>query len=269
MAIDGRLLTVIESINDLGVCTVVDIHRATGISRPAVHRMVESLCAFGYVERVNGSSAIRLTARILALSAGYRPENRLGDIAAPVLAELQKQVRWPLSFATPQDDAMVIQETTRDHNPFVFDGGRTGLRLPMLTTAIGCAYLASCDANDRDAVLALWRERHAEEKSAAQTLASARYRIEQARDSGFALRSGGAPKRTTSLAVAVVVSATPVGALCTTFPTSAVSLTEASATYVPALKAAAQAIAAGCECAADTSARGRRAHARGHARMAH
>lgn len=260
MAIDGRLLVVIESINDLGVCTVVDIHRATGISRPAVHRMVESLCAFGYVERVGGSSAIRLTARILALSAGYRPENKLGDIAVPVLAELQQQVRWPLSFATPQDDAMVIQETTRDQNPFVFDGGRAGLRLAMPTTAIGCAFLANLDINDCEAILALWRERHGEEKGARQTLAAARYRIEQARELGFALRSGGVPKRTTSLAVCVIVNSTPVGALCTTFPTSAVSLSEASAAYVPQLTQAAKAMAASCECAADTNSRGTPAH---------
>lgn len=246
MAIDGRLLTVIESINDLGVCTIVDIHRATGISRPAVHRMVDSLCTYGYTERVNGSSAIRLTAQVLCLSAGYKPENRLADKAAPVLATLQTQIRWPLSFATPQDDAMVIQQTTRDHNPFVFDAGRTGLRLAMLTTAIGCVYLAFCEDDDREAVIGRWRQHNAGDEEAEKTLACARRRIDHARELGFALRSGGAPKRTTSIAVPVIVSAAPVGALCTTFPTAAVPSSEACATYVPELKAAARSIAMSC-----------------------
>src|SRR3954467_9478246 len=110
MAIDGRLLTVIKSINDLGVCTVVDLHRATGISRPAVHRMVDSLCSFGYTERVNGKSAVRLTSQILTLTAGYKPENRLAERAVTVLRDLQKRVRWPHTFATPLNGMMVVQE---------------------------------------------------------------------------------------------------------------------------------------------------------------
>ncbi len=258
MAIDGRLLAVIESINDLGVCTIVDIHRATGISRPSIHRIVESLCEYGYTERVNGSSAIRLTSQILALSAGYRPENRLADIAAPVLATLQQRLRWPLSFATPLGDVMVIQETTRDQNPFVFDGGRTGLRLEMLTTAIGCAYLASCGIEEKEAAFGQWRCSNAGGEDAQRTLAAARHRIDQAHEMGFALRRGGAPKRTTSIAVSVVVSSTPVGALCTTFPTSAVPLSEACMKYVPELKEAAKAIALSCEGPVDTIPPGER-----------
>src|SRR3954467_13654278 len=112
MAIDGRLLTVIKSINDLGVCTVVDLHRATGISRPAIHRMVDSLCTFGYTERVNGNSAVRLTSQILTLTARHTPENRLTEKAVSVLADLQNGVRWPHTFATPLNGMMIVQETT-------------------------------------------------------------------------------------------------------------------------------------------------------------
>ena len=154
MAIDGRLLTVIRAINELGICTVVDLHRATGISRPAVHRIVDSLCAFGYVERVNGHSSVRLTSEILALSSGYKPENRMAERAMPVLEELQTRIRWPHTFATPEGDMMVIQATTRQHNPFVFDRGRTGMKLPFLTTAIGCVYLSHCSEAEREAIFA-------------------------------------------------------------------------------------------------------------------
>ena len=141
MAIDARLLTVIKSINELGICSVVDLHRATGISRPAIHRMIENLCAHGYTERVNGGGTIRLTSEILALSSGFRPEYRLAEIASVILRDLETRIRWPLTLVTRQDDMMVIQETTRDRNPFVFDNGRVGLCLPIVTTAIGCAYL--------------------------------------------------------------------------------------------------------------------------------
>ena len=247
MAIDGRLLTVIKSINDLGICTVVDLHRVTGISRPAIHRIVDSLCSFGYVERVNGQSSVRLTSQILCLSAGYKPENRMAEQAAPLLEQLQQHIRWPHTFATPENDMMVIQETTRHCNPFVFDRGRTGLRLPMLSTAIGCVYLAHCGQDEREATLDRLQQRHLRDGVSHDMLTAARYRIANAAEKGFALRSGGEPERTTTIAVPVIIYSTAVGALCTTFPTSAIPLEEACSKYIPELKDAARGIAARCE----------------------
>jgi IclR family mhp operon transcriptional activator len=247
MAIDGRLLTVIRAINELGICTVVDLHRATGISRPAVHRIVDSLCAFGYLERVNGHSSVRLTSEILALSSGYKPENRMAERAMPVLLELQKRIRWPHTFATPEADMMVIQATTRQHNPFVFDRGRTGMKLPFLTTAIGCVYLAHCSEAEREAIFTRMQTHGQRDEMFEEVLTNSRYRIANAAEKGFALRAGGEPERTTTIAVPVVVYSTAVGALCTTFPTSAIALDEACAKYVPELRQAAASLAALCE----------------------
>lgn len=244
MAIDGRLLTVIESINDLGICTVVDLHRATGISRPAVHRIVDNLCAFGYVARVDGHSSVRLTSQILALSAGYKPEHRMAEQAMPVLQMLQKRIRWPHTFATPEADMMVIQATTRHHNPFVFDRGRTGLRLPILSTASGCVYLAHCAEEERDAILTRLQSHQMRDDGFDEMLSAARDRIAIAARKGYALRSGGEPERTTTIALPVIVYSTAVGALCTSFPTSAVTLEDACAKYVPDLREAAKSIAA-------------------------
>lgn len=247
MAIDGRLLTVIRSINELGICTVVDLHRATGISRPAVHRIVDSLCSLGYVERINGQSSVRLTSQILTLSDGYKSENRMAERAMPVLEKLQERIRWPHTFAIPESDMMVIQATTRHHNPFVFDRGRTGLRLPVLSTAIGCVYLAHCGEEEREAILNRLQLHHLRDEFFEEALASARHRIANAAEKGFALRSGGEPERTTTIAVPVIVFSTAVGALCTSFPTSAITLDEACSKYVPELQQAAASIAALCE----------------------
>ncbi len=102
MAINERLLTIIRSINELGICTVLDLHRATGISRPAVHRIVDSLCSLGYIERISGQSSVRLTSLILTLSNGYKPDYQLAETAMPVLAKLQERIRWPHAFAAPE-----------------------------------------------------------------------------------------------------------------------------------------------------------------------
>lgn len=244
MAIDGRLLTVIESINQLGICTVVDLHRATGISRPAVHRIVDNLCSFGYLERVDGHSSVRLTSQILSLSAGYKPEHRMAEQAMPVLQQLQKRIRWPHTFSTPETDMMVIQATTRHHNPFVFDRGRTGLRLPILSTATGCVYLAHCSAEEREAILDRLQSHQMRDDNFDQMLACARDKIAIAAEKGYALRSGGEPERTTTISVPVIVFSTAVGSLCTSFPTSAIPIEEACNRYLPELRAAANQLAA-------------------------
>ena len=108
----------------------------------------------GYLERVDGHSAVRLTSQILALSAGYKPEHHMAEGAMPILQQLQQRIRCPHTFATCEGEMMVIQATTRHDNPFVFDCGRTGLRLPLLTTAIDSVYLAYCTSEEREAIIA-------------------------------------------------------------------------------------------------------------------
>lgn len=243
MAIDGRLLTVIRSINEIGMCTIVDLHRATGISRPALYRIVDSLCSFGYVERINGQSTVRLTSKILTLSEGYRPDHMIAEKVLPVLEELQERIRWPLAFATPDSDMMIIQESTCCENPFLFDRGRTGLRLPFLTTSIGWAYLAHCSKEVREATIGQLRKDDMTAKSNEDTLACARARISSAAEKGYAVRSGGEPVRTTSIAVPVMIYSTAVGALCTSFPTTAIAPKDACSGYVPELHKAASRIA--------------------------
>jgi len=241
MAIDGRLLTVIKSINELGICSVLELHRATGISRPAVHRMVECLCNHGYTERVSGGSSIRLTSQVLELSQGYRAENKLAEKAGPILVRLQQQVRWPHSLATPRNDTMVIQETTRSQNPFVFDNGRTGLCVPMMSSAMGCAYLSAADP---DLAAATLERASIAGSESSEELMAARRRIVEARKKGAALRTGGMPERTSSVAVPLVIAGVAVGAISTTFPTRAVSAGEIYGQLVPALHQACRAVAA-------------------------
>jgi len=234
MAKDDRLLAVLRSLNELGLCTVLDLHRATGISRPAVHRIVENLCESGYAERVNNGSDVRLTSNVLALSSGYREESWIAERARPALSRLQERLRWPLSFATPERGLMVVRETTRYRNPFVFDEGRTGLRLPMLSTALGLAYLAYCDQSTRDVTLSLLR--NGTEGGLAYGEHELGRRLERTEQRGYAFRRGGVVPRTSTLAVPVLGVEVAIGALCTTFASVAASHTSATETFLPLLK---------------------------------
>src|SRR2546430_3148462 len=72
---DDRLLRVLRALNQLAPCTVLDLYRATGISRQAIYRAVDHLGRQGYVQRIPGDGRIRLTSEVRALSAGYRDDD--------------------------------------------------------------------------------------------------------------------------------------------------------------------------------------------------
>ena len=137
MATDDRLLQVLRALNEIGPCSVLDLNRATGISRQAIYRVIDSLSRHGYVQRIAGDTRFRLTSEVRALSAGYRDGNWIVEAGTPVLARLQHEVRWPSSLALPDKDKMVVRETNRHRSPFVFDRGGVGLRLPMLQSSLG------------------------------------------------------------------------------------------------------------------------------------
>lgn len=239
MTASDRLLTIIRSLNEMRLCTIVDLHRETGIPRTAVYRAIETLCEHGYVQRVPNQNRYRLTSEIRQLSAGYREEGAIVEAATPAIEKLQRQFLWPTSFATIEKDRMVIRETTRYRSPFVFDTGNVGLSLPILQSAIGLAYIAFCSPESRRIVLELLRHSTDPLNAVAlDTNATERALLLTARR-GYGYRKGGVGVNTSSIACPVMGADGAVGALGMSFATSAVSHPKALSEFLPALREAA------------------------------
>jgi IclR family mhp operon transcriptional activator len=239
MAIDDRLLRVLRSMNEIGCCSVLDLHRATGISRPSVHRVVDSLCHYGYAERIPSGSHVRLTSKVRALSAGYRDEDWVAESAVPILAELQKEVRWPSSLATPDKAQMIVRETTRHRSPFVFDTGGVGFRLPLLNSSLGLAYMAFCGESTRAIMLSLLRQSTDRWDRVARNAREAERRLKVTSARGYAFRMGGHEPKTSSIGVPILTESGAAGSLCITFVTTAVPHRQAVDKLLPPLQAAA------------------------------
>ncbi len=239
-----RLLTILRSFNEMGSCTVLELHQVTGISRTAVYRAVETLCAHGYVRRVPDDNHYRLTSEIRQLSSGYRDEEWIVEAGAPVIERLQRRFLWPTSLSTIDKDRMVIRETTRYRSPFVFDTGAVGRRLPVLTTAMGIAFLAFCSPPSRRIVLDLLRDSADPLDELARDARKTERLLRGTARRGYAYRRGGIRTNTSSIARPVMGEDGAVGAVCITFATSAVSQHEALAQFLPALREAAAEISA-------------------------
>jgi IclR family mhp operon transcriptional activator len=232
MAIDDRLLRVLRAFNEDGPGTVLQVARRTGISRAAVHRIVETLRESGYLRRIPGTSTDQVTALVKSLSVGWRDEAWISEDGARVIAALQDRVRWPTSLAVPDKGELIIRETTRFRSPFVFDAGMVGKRLPMFASALGLAYFAFASEPTRAIILELTSGKGRKVGVSGAQLA----RILQR---GYAVRVGGIQPRTASLAVPILCLDESVGSICVTYARTAVSQAKAARDFAPLLREAA------------------------------
>jgi IclR family mhp operon transcriptional activator len=148
-----RILDVLQAVNQLKQAGVGDIHRLTGLNRPTVVRMLETLCHAGYVARDAQRPVYMPTGRTLELSAGYELDREIGRIGGPVIAALGRAVGWPSDLGVFDGDAMVVAQTSRGEGR-LFLNRRPGYRAPLLATSLGLAFLAFCRAEDRRRALA-------------------------------------------------------------------------------------------------------------------
>jgi IclR family transcriptional regulator, mhp operon transcriptional activator len=251
MATDDRILKVIRAANELGACTVLDLHRATGISRPAVYRVVENLCRYGYLRQIPKDSRFRLTAEIRKLSSGYREDGWIVDVGAPVIARLQQEFRWPTSLATPDKEKMIVRETTRYRSPFVFDTGNVGMHLPILLSSLGLAYISFCSPRTRQITLELLRQSDHPDDHVATNRVETERLLRNTMRRGYGYREGGITPNTSSISVPLLTERDVVGSICITFATSVVPQRDALAQFLPALRNAAAEIATHVEIGPD------------------
>lgn len=236
----ARALSVLRTINANPGSGVSRIAQVVGISRPAVYRVVRTLEEAGYLRYDSASESLRLTPLVRQLSAGYDEEAWITEVAGPLLDDLQKQVIWPTDLFCFFDDTMILSRTTRRVSPWTFDKAAVGLRIPLLVTACGRAYLSHQDPRERDQVLErlLPGEKHEEERQEARRM------LERVRRDSYAMREVGFMRETSSIAVPVRVGGIARCSIAITYIATALKPQEVIARYEPMLRRCAESIAA-------------------------
>jgi IclR family mhp operon transcriptional activator len=130
---------------------------------------------------------------------------------------------------------MLLRDTTRRTSPWDFDGAKVGLRLPVLHTSLGLAYLASLDDAGVEGVLTTLRRSDDPMDALAHEVKNVSSRIAAVRKAGFALRPPGFFSHTNTIAVALRGRIGPLGAVGVTFAVSAMSNEEAVKRLLPPL----------------------------------
>ena len=221
-----RGLTVLEVLTRPGPATLADLHRATGLPKSSLRRLLATLMARGVVHRSRQDGRYR---SVIAMPGpGFAPgagqDARFVTLAWPHLQELTLAIGWPSDLQVPRERAMQMIESARALTPYKLWQGRIDTLINMFGAASGRAYLAGLPEAEAMAQF----ERLAEDP----VLGPGRFRMDRAaftamltetRARGYALRQPGyggeilAHDGLAALALAIRYRGRPVGTINTTW----------------------------------------------------
>ncbi len=189
----SRGLELLAALNRHDGATALTLARETGIPRPTIYRLLETLEREGYIARSPSDERWVLRLKVRSLSDGFEDEEWISAIAAPALYRLTERIGWPCDLCTLEGTAMVIRETTHRVARFSIDRGMAGRALPVLQSSVGQAWLAFARRPEREMLLHLLAESGRPEDAPARNPASLTRQLAGIRQRGYALRPGGAP----------------------------------------------------------------------------
>lgn len=241
-----RGLDALTVLNSRDGATVSEVAQEIRLPRTTVYRILETLCNSGFVVRDAVDDRYRLTIMVRSLSGGFDDEGWVTRVAKPLIAELCRDICWPVALASLSGTAMMIRETTDHETPLAMERQSAGLRLSLLHSAAGQAYLACCPAPERAGLIdALARSTQEDDKPAREQRADLERQLSDIASQGYATAS-----RTRrlieelSIAVPVTVDDRVLAVLSVRFMTQALPAKTGLERFLPKLRQSAAKITA-------------------------
>ncbi len=243
-----RGLSVLQAINRSGSLRLMDISFATNLPYPTVCRIVDTLVDAGMIEREESVRKYRPTALVQTLSVGYQEDHALVMRARPHIVALCKKVNWPITVATRVGNTMMIRDSTHRLTTLTFSNYAPGYTLPLLECSVGKAYVAYCDNDERDNIVAGLKKINTEENNRAYSILEDGFLVKRILEDGYATHEYNqyteSPGKTSSLGVPIFVNGNLAGALGLIFFSSSMSVRDAARDFVEEMKHSAEVIGA-------------------------
>jgi IclR family mhp operon transcriptional activator len=241
----NRGLDVLIELNRLERAAINTLANAVRLPRTTTYRILETLRVAGYVDRDPHDDCYRPTIMVRALSDGFDDEAMIAHIAKPHLAALGAQIVWPVAVATPSGAAMMIRETTDRQSPLALEQYSAGVRVPMLSSAAGRAYLAFCSPAQRDALLELLPRSSLPEDRPARSRIEVERLLNETRTQGFGMaHRARRVSEETSLAIPIRAKDRILATVTVRYAATAVTLRTAVEQFLPKMREVAQKIEA-------------------------
>lgn len=239
-----RTLDVLIVLNRSGTMPLRELHRATGIPKPTLIRILETLVLAGLVAKAPSNQGYKVTSKITMLSTGLEGAPRIVALAARHVDPLAKRIRWPISVATLDIDAMVVRYSTIPSSSLGYLHASFERRLSLVGRAAGRAYLAFCSKPERRHLLGLLQRSSADEDRPSRDRRTVARIVRETRANGFAACASSASPPTSTIAVPISSGDNVLATLGATYLSQSVKLQRAADEFVPLLQSAARQIQA-------------------------
>lgn len=149
----GKAMAVLQAVADAAEpVSVAAIARLTGHPRPTVHRIVAALAAEGMLAEVPRGGAFGLGPRLMALAGRAWDRFELRHVAAAELAALRDATGETVHLAVRSGGEMIVVDKLESPQA-VRMTSRIGTRMPIHSTSVGKAWLASLPPAEAEALL--------------------------------------------------------------------------------------------------------------------
>ncbi len=145
-----KTLDVLEALAEHS--RIVDIATTTGLRKPTVHRILQTLVERGFA-RTNGQGDYVGGPRVLSLAGKLLQRLDLAQQARPLLHDLQVRTGWTVHLALLSGDEAVYVAKLEGDKPYHL-ASQVGMRLSLHCTSIGKAILAAMPDAEVRAVMA-------------------------------------------------------------------------------------------------------------------
>jgi IclR family transcriptional regulator, mhp operon transcriptional activator len=245
----SRGLAVLRALNEAagGIAHIADLARSTGIHRTTVKRLLETLKSEGLVHQKDDGSSYSLGFEVRRLSEGYIAANWVDKIAAPAMRSHLRALSWPSDLATPDNGFMIVRESTHRASMLSQHRATIGIRIPMLVSSLGRAWLSWCSDDEREATLTILRTRTDDIGVLARDHKYVSRVIQATRKRGYALNHGEWAAEASVIAIGFPIhdDQQTIGAINLVFQKSAVSERQIAKHYAPLLRDLASEISTG------------------------
>jgi IclR family mhp operon transcriptional activator len=231
-----RAFALLEELNRQRITSVQHLHATTGLPKSTIVRLLETLCILGYVANDPRQGGYQVTSGVRSLSSGFHGDPLVVEAARPWTIEFTRQYKLPVGIGVFDRNSMVVRFSTISDSPMSPFHATINLRLPMLTRAMGRAYLAFCPMEERAYILDVLAASDHPEDQAARDPEDVRDIIARVRRNGFAERSPAVePRSSNTFSVPIQFEGNVLATIGLTYFNSSMPRAKAVSSYVPLL----------------------------------
>lgn len=240
-----RALTVLQEMNLQPYSSIAHLHARTGLPKPTLVRILQTLEHAGYVENDRRVGGYQLSALVGSLSSGYHKEPLVVEAGRPWAIAVTRKYQWPVSISLLDRDAVIVRFSTVPDSSMSPFHKTVNMRLSLITRGMGLAYLAFTSQEEFELIEAMLRMSDDPEDALARHPEKLQKLVAMTRERGYATRAANVePRNSDTIAVPVFNdSGRVVASLGLTYFISAfASQAEACERYTPVLKTASKEI---------------------------